>query len=74
MLHIYNIYLSPINQYAMPNTIRPKKKAKMKGKNTMVIMKGKNTMVIYSIYYSLLQNNYIFTLPKKSMNFSLKVI
>jgi hypothetical protein len=65
MLHIYNIYLSPINQFAMPNTIRPKKKAKMK---------GKNTMVIDSIYYSLLQNNYIFTLPKKSMNFSLKVI
>jgi hypothetical protein len=65
MLHIYNIYLSQINQFAMPNTIRPKKKAKMK---------GKNTMVIDSIYYSLLQNNYIFTLPKKSMNFSLKVI
>jgi len=65
MLHIYNIYLIPINQFTMPNTIRPKKKAKMK---------GKNTMVIDSIYYSLLQNNYIFTLPKKSMNFSLKVI
>jgi hypothetical protein len=65
MLHIYNIYLIPINQFTMLNTIRPKKKAKMK---------GKNTMVIDSIYYSLLQNNYIFTLPKKSMNFSLKVI
>jgi len=55
MLHIYNIYLSQIDHFAMPNTIRPKKKAKMK---------GKNTMVIDSIYYSLLQNNYIFTLPK----------